>query len=160
LISKYLYFPIAYPSDQTPFQNITTIQDGTLDTRCADPSLASMNSLYGKYTTLSTWALKKLPSSCIRQACLPSRAKLNNSMSRKPRPPKNFGSTMSSQATQHVFLFPSLLPHQKLRRRPLMCWHRPLGSLKHDIEYVGIACATDLIHISFPSTDKQSPSQP
>jgi hypothetical protein len=28
--------------------------------------------------------------------------------------------------------------------------HKPLGSLKHDIENVGIACATDLISTSFP----------
>jgi hypothetical protein len=83
-----------------------------------------------------------------------SNARLNSSISRKPIPLKNFGLTISSQATQQGFLFPSLLPHQKLRNKPLMCWHKPLGIRKQDIEYVGIACATDSISTSFPPVER------
>jgi hypothetical protein len=54
-----------------------------------------------------------------------SSAKLNSSMSLNPKPPHCFGLVMSSEATQHVLRLPSLLPHQKLRRRPFM-WFRPL----------------------------------
>jgi hypothetical protein len=43
---------------------------------------------------------------------------MNISVSLNPRPPKYFGFVIFSHATQHVLLFLSLLPHEKLPKRP------------------------------------------
>ena len=136
----------------------STIARQTLDGE--GPRSASRNKLLGKYTALRTLALSESGSCRIRHACRASSARLKISMSRKPMPPMYFGLAISSHATQHVFLLPSLLPHQKLRSRLSMCWHSPRGSLKHDIEKVGIACATDLIRTSFPPDERVCSSQP
>jgi hypothetical protein len=66
-------------------------------------------------------------------------------MSLNPSPPAYFGWIIICHDTQLVLLLPSLQPHQNLRIKELICSHKPRGSLKHDIENVGIACATDLI---------------
>jgi hypothetical protein len=88
------------------------------------------------------------------------RAKLKSSISRKPRPPRNFGFVIFSHEIQHVFLFPSLDPHQKLLIREFICLHNPLGSLKQDMEKVGIACTTDFISTSLPPADKHCSIHP
>ena len=75
----------------------------------------------------------------------------------KPSPPMCFSFDMSSQATQHVLCLPSLLPHQKSRRTPSICLY---NRLKHDIEYVGMACATALISTSFPPAERLSSIHP
>lgn len=41
-----------------------------------------------------------------------------------------------------------------------MCWHSPRGNLKHAIEYVGIACATDLMSTSLPPAESVFSIQP
>jgi hypothetical protein len=71
-------------------------------------------------------------------------------MSGNPNPPTYFGVVIASHDTQQVLLIPYRLPHQKSRMRAFNFVHKPLGCLKHDIEYVGIAWATDLINTSFP----------
>lgn len=53
-----------------------------------------VHSCEGKYTTLRTRALNDNGSCNILQACPASNAKLNSSMSRKPRPPMCFGFVM------------------------------------------------------------------
>jgi hypothetical protein len=42
----------------------------------------------------------------------------------------------------------------------LICSHKPGGNLKHDIEKVGTACATDLINISFPPIERSCSIHP
>jgi hypothetical protein len=93
----------------------------------------------GKYTAFSTRALNVSGHCKIRHADLANIAKLKSSISRKPKPPAYFGCVIDSQETQQVLLLPSLLPHQNLRSIELMCSHKPLGSLKQDIEKVGTA---------------------
>lgn len=124
------------------------------------PKLASKKSQVGKYIALRIRALSDVSSCSMLQACRAKRARLNISISLKPNPPICFGFVISSHATQHVFLLPSMLPHQKLRKRPSMCWHNPLGSRKHTMEYVGIACATALIKTSFPPDERDCSIHP
>lgn len=69
-------------------------------------------------------------------------------------PPRYFGIIISSHNTQAVFLLPSLLPHQNFRTRLVICLHGPLGSLKHDIEYVGICLSNRLDKYLFASGRK------
>jgi hypothetical protein len=96
----------------------------------------------------------------ILHACLARRARLNNFVSLIPSPPSYFGWIIASQETQLVLLFPYLHPHQNLRIIELICSHNPLGSLKHDIEYVGTAWATAFIRISFPPTESSCSIHP
>ena len=105
-------------------------------------------------------ALKLIGSCKIRHACRARCARLKSSVSRNPSPPRYFGFIISSQETQQVRHFPSLLPHQKLHSKVFMWWQRPLGSLKQAMEYVGIACATTLIRTSFSAADKSISIQP
>src|SRR4051812_37981079 len=81
-------------------------------------------------------------------------------MSRNPSPPKCFGWVIESQETHAGFLLPLLLPHQNCRISDVMLSHKPRGSLKQDIENTGMACATDLMRISFPAYDKSFSNQP
>ena len=75
-------------------------------------------------------------------------------MSRKLIHPINLGLDMVFHDTHVVFLSPLLHPHQNFLRSLFICSQRPRGSLKHDMEYVGIACATDLIKTSLPPKNK------
>jgi hypothetical protein len=76
------------------------------------------------------------------------------------KPLTNSGLVISSHDTQHVFLFPPRQPQQKILNIVFIWWHGPTGGLKHDIEYVGIALATYLIKITFPSAERSSSNQP
>ena len=125
----------------------------------AEPRLACRRSVLGKYWAFKTRALKDSGCCSNLQACRASKARLNNSISRKPKPPINFGFDIVFQDTQAVFLSPFLLSHQNFRIRPFMCSHNPRGNLKHAIEYVGMAWATDLMSTSRPGWAR-NPSPP
>jgi hypothetical protein len=71
-----------------------------------------------------------------------------------------FGLVISFQEIHAGFLLPSLLPHQNFTRREFIYKQSPLGSLKHGIEYVGSACAIDLIKTSLSPADKICSIQP
>ena len=57
------------------------------------------------------------------------------------------------QHTQAIFYSCCLCPHQKFLIIPSMSSHRPFGSRKHPIVYVGTACAMTFIKISLPPMD-------
>ena len=96
------------PCERTSFPSMTAchILDGRV------PSLSSKKFPLGKYIDLRIRALNDPGSCSTRHAFQANKTRLNNSISRNPRPPLNFGIIMSVHATQHVFHFPSLLPHQ------------------------------------------------
>jgi hypothetical protein len=117
------------------------------------PSLDSGKSTSGEYTKGKFLALSTSMSWRIREAWRYRSARLNSSMSRNLNPSSNLGLVISSQETQAIFLFPSLLSHQKLLICAWICLHTPRSSLKRDIKYVGIAWPTDFSKIYFPSAE-------
>ena len=125
-----------------------------------EPNSASTNSLIGNLAAFSTLALRELGSYTMHHTWCASKARLNSSMFLKSSASEPFDIDISSQATQKVFLFPSLLPHQKSHRRLSICLHRPLGSLKHDIEYIGVAWVTALINTSLPPAERHCSIHP
>lgn len=75
----------------------------------------------------------------------------------KPSPPFPLGSIIFSHARQCVFHWPCLEPHQKFLTNRVRSSHTEYGNLNTPIMYVGIACKTDLINVSFPACERVSP---
>ena len=122
--------------------------------------LSIKNITHGKYLALSTLATKELGLVRILQACLTSMARLKAFKFLNPNPPFAFELHILFQLIQLNFASYCLWPHQKFFIILSMSSHRPWGSRKQLIVYVGIACATALMRISFPSIERSLPFQP
>lgn len=75
----------------------------------------------------------------------------------KTSPP--LGKVILSQATQLIFLFPSLESHQKRVITDCIFLHKLTGSWKHDIGKVGIAARTAFRSVSLPAVDRHLEDQ-
>jgi hypothetical protein len=76
------------------------------------------------------------------------------SRSLKPRPPVDFDLPNFSQLIQCIFDFFDICPHQKDCIILFRSLHKVTGSKNTRIQYVGIACTTALIKISFPAWER------
>jgi hypothetical protein len=93
--------------------------------------------------------------------CLPNIAMLKALTSLKPIPPWNFGRVSSDHRRQCKPRRSTLLLHQKLEVAKVIFWQVAGDRRNQLMEYVGIACATDLIKISRPTQlNSLSPSHP
>jgi hypothetical protein len=149
LIDSLVPILLTRPCSKTFF--MSRIARRTLDGEV--PKLGSRKSQVGKYTALRTWALSDVGSCSMRQAWQAKRAMLNILISLKLNP-------HSSQVFWHCHLLPFyracllfafLAASPRVTQSPSMCWHNPLGSRKHTMEYVGIACTMTLIKTFFPA---------
>lgn len=87
----------------------------------------------------------------MRQASFVRSTRLKACTSRMPRQPFDFVVVSFSQAIQHIFLFEGPPSHRNLVRTDWIWLHKPLGSSKQEIEYVGIDESTDFNILSFPA---------
>ena len=71
----------------------------------------------------------------------------------KPIPPIDFDLHILSQLTHAIFYSSCLCPHQNFLIIPSISSHNPFGIKKQLIVYLGIACTTAFIKISFPPMD-------
>lgn len=114
---------------------------------------------FGKYRAFKMRDRRSSGLVVILQACLARRAKLKLSISRNPIPPSDFGRHRRAHDI-HEMPLELFEPHQYLLMIFSTSSKMVLGSLKHDITYVGIACKTDFINTSLPACDKFFSFQP
>lgn len=74
-------------------------------------------------------------------------------MSLKLYPPAFFGAVILDQEIQLIFLLFGLSSHQNLVKIDWILLNSEMGSLKHDIEYEGIADNTDFRSTCLPARD-------
>ena len=94
------------------------------------------------------------------QACFANIAKLKAWRLRKPIPPCVFDMHIFLQLTQDILVSWSFWPHQKFLSIPSKSSHKPFGSKKQLMVYVGIAWVTAFMRISFPPMDSIFSFQP
>jgi hypothetical protein len=75
-----------------------------------DPISAARKSLSGKVIDFNTLALSELPSCKILHACFAKSARLNNSMSLKPRPPRPFVESCHPKPPNMSFAYRLCIP--------------------------------------------------
>ena len=76
-----------------------------------------------------------------------------------PTPPISLGWQIVSQAMVCNFLISAVFPHQKSLMILSILLQVSFDNLWIVIEYIGMACITDLIRVSFPAGDKSLPFQ-
>jgi hypothetical protein len=103
------------------------------------PIGASRKLHLGKYFALKTLATRDSGWVRILQPCFANKASLNTNVSLKLSPPFSLFLQIFFQFTQWIFLLSKLLPHQKLHAMLSNWWHKPLGTWKQLIMYVGKA---------------------
>ena len=123
------------------------------------PSFAFRISPVGKYLDLRTLAIWEWGFWRIRQSCFVGIALLKTCKFLKPMPPQAFCLHIAFQLTQHILVSCYLWPHQKFLIMLSISSHKLWGRRKQPIVYVGIACATALMRISFPPIDNSLPFQ-
>ena len=111
-------------------------------------------SLKRQFLPLNTLLKREFRNLISRQSFLASRARLNSSIVRNPKPPSECGLQTLSHVIQWIPLLFSLVSHQKFAMALLSFEFIAFRRRKHDITYVGRACVTDLIRTSLPHFDK------
>lgn len=90
----------------------------------------------------------------ILQESLARRVSLNCAITLNPSPPTFLGLVRVCQEFQQIFFVSGDESHQKRVRSDWIFLHIEMGSLKHDITYVGIAVSTDFNKIIFPAPER------
>lgn len=114
---------------------------------------ASRKEEFRKYLLFNTWATRELRFVRILHPYFTKRDWLKLSKSLKPSPPLYLRMQILSHLTQWIFLLSSSPPHQNLAISRLHFARTHFESLKHDIEYKGIAWMTTFRKTSLPPTE-------